>query len=229
MAYVRSRKFCCCLPVRFGVFVMSLFAMLFGGAVAVYAWVQVIHLKDQAVIANREKYSLIANAVVWSLISLASIFGFIGTIIKNRSFVSAYSTMLFVLLGFNIGSGILYIHSLFQSDVEDRNINQCIAGSTSTLKKETCRAGFKVGRTVLIVVYIVVWLFMLYGCMIVANYVGQLSEEEDLDNARAISAPAPVAPAYPQTTYGEYNTAPAMTQQYPYAAPQNSFGKETYV
>ena len=32
MVYVRSRKFCCCLPVRFGVFCESLLGMAVGAA-----------------------------------------------------------------------------------------------------------------------------------------------------------------------------------------------------
>ena len=41
MAYVRSRKFCCCLPVRFGVFCMALIGLVGGGFFGVAGWTQV--------------------------------------------------------------------------------------------------------------------------------------------------------------------------------------------
>lgn len=44
MVYVRSRKFCCCLPVRFGVFVMALLGIFGGGAVSVVGWLQIKQL-----------------------------------------------------------------------------------------------------------------------------------------------------------------------------------------
>ena len=41
MVYVRSRKFCCCLPVRFGVFCESILGIAVGGFFAVAAWLQI--------------------------------------------------------------------------------------------------------------------------------------------------------------------------------------------
>ena len=39
--YVRSRKFCCCLPVRFGVFCESLLGIAIGGFLSVAAFLEV--------------------------------------------------------------------------------------------------------------------------------------------------------------------------------------------
>ena len=44
MPYVRSRKFCCCLPVRFGVFCESLLGIAIGGFIGVVGWIEVSKL-----------------------------------------------------------------------------------------------------------------------------------------------------------------------------------------
>ena len=38
MGYVRSRKFCCCLPVRFGVFCSAFIGLIAGGAFGGFGW-----------------------------------------------------------------------------------------------------------------------------------------------------------------------------------------------
>ena len=44
MGYVRSRKFCCCLPVRFGVFVMSILGIIAGGVIGAIGWYKTGHI-----------------------------------------------------------------------------------------------------------------------------------------------------------------------------------------
>ena len=46
MVYVRSRKFCCCLPVRFGLFCISILGIIGGGLVSVGGWLQIKQLRE---------------------------------------------------------------------------------------------------------------------------------------------------------------------------------------
>ena len=52
MPYVRSRKFCCCLPVRFGVFCESLLGIGVGGLFGIAAWVEISKLSECSTILN---------------------------------------------------------------------------------------------------------------------------------------------------------------------------------
>lgn len=52
MVTVRSRKFCCCLPVRFGVICMALLGLAFGIALCTIGWFQVNELSESIVIAT---------------------------------------------------------------------------------------------------------------------------------------------------------------------------------
>ena len=50
--YVRSRKFCCCLPVRFGVFCESLLGIAIGGFFGVAAWIEIAQLSESPAAAS---------------------------------------------------------------------------------------------------------------------------------------------------------------------------------
>ena len=46
MTYTRSRKFCCCLPVRFGVFCEALLGLLLGGFAAIAGWLEISQMSE---------------------------------------------------------------------------------------------------------------------------------------------------------------------------------------
>lgn len=76
MVYVRSQKFCCCLPVRFGVFVMTLAGTLFGGFVAVAAWIAFSKTHENPEAYDQDqKIGVIIQAVAYTLLALVSLFG----------------------------------------------------------------------------------------------------------------------------------------------------------
>ena len=50
MPYVRSRKFCCCLPVRFGVFCEIILGIAVGGFFSVAAWLQINKFSEYRVL-----------------------------------------------------------------------------------------------------------------------------------------------------------------------------------
>lgn len=56
MVYVRSRKFCCCLPVRFGVFVIAILGIIGGGLVSVGGWLQIKRLREFQTLVRKTKF-----------------------------------------------------------------------------------------------------------------------------------------------------------------------------
>ncbi|KAI0056130.1 hypothetical protein BV25DRAFT_1646828 [Artomyces pyxidatus] len=216
MAYVRSRKFCCCLPVRFGVFVMTLIGLLGGTIVAAAGWYHTGH-KDNVNLTKNQEISLIISSVAYTALAIISLFGLIGVFAKNRGYVSLYSTLVWCHLGVNIATGVYFIYTLFHQ-VGDNDVNNCVGSSTDKIKQDACKAAFDVGRGITIGLYVFFWLIELWGCIIVADYVSQLEEEEALDWRKdappAVSPGASVPPM--ATTYGA---------QYAFSASENSYGK----
>ncbi|GJE92460.1 hypothetical protein PsYK624_086140 [Phanerochaete sordida] len=95
-----SKHFCCCIPVRFGVFVFSLFHFLAEGVCAAIVWFwlhlalkgEVVDGNDWSQINNAGKISLGVIAGVFSLLALIAFGGWIGSIARSRALVKIYST-----------------------------------------------------------------------------------------------------------------------------------------
>jgi len=222
MVYVRSRKFCCCLPVRFGVFIMSLGSTLFSGFIATVAIIAIIRNNHHELdLDHNQRIGMFALAGIYSAFALFSLMGFFGCLARKRGLVLAYSWLSYILLALSVGVGILNIYHLFHKD-NSKTIDDCVKGindktdtdfnATDSLCKNGTKVistGIAVAATIVLVIY---WLVTLYGCHIISSYVGQLSEEEDAEE-RSAPPPMVVAPgAGPQPTY------------YPFNAPQNAYG-----
>ncbi|KAF7303749.1 hypothetical protein MIND_00604500 [Mycena indigotica] len=224
MAYVRTRHFCCCLPVRLGVFLLSLGIALLGGAVSVLAWMEVTKLHENPLPKNDE-ISLYIHAVMFSVLCIVGAFGFFGALTKQRGLVSVFGTMLALHLGFSIATGIYTLYTLFKRSNQAALI-VCINNSvdpTDPAAAVRCQNGFKYLKIVSIVSYCLSWLIELYAVLVVTSYVKQLKEEEEA-NVMHPSASASMSSYYqPNATY-----APPATQPnaYPFNQPSQAYGHQ---
>jgi hypothetical protein len=92
MTYVPSRTFCCCLPVRFGVFIITLLGMAGGVAFGGLGWYEVVKLsKYKSIILYQSFFlhigttesqltqfsqaALYIHAILYSLLAIMSVFG----------------------------------------------------------------------------------------------------------------------------------------------------------
>ncbi|KAF8066826.1 hypothetical protein FPV67DRAFT_1417158 [Lyophyllum atratum] len=203
MAYIRSRKFCCCIPVRFGVFILSLLGVAGGILVCIVGWMAVSQLWKHP-LPVPDTVGLWLHASLFTILTLLSLFGFIGCLIKSRNSVHAYSVGLLVTLLLSIASGAYSLWALFNKNSQQA-VDKCLNGQADSLTQAVCKNGVNAYKGFTIAIYIVIWLFMIYAYVIVDNYVEQLDDEMSVKETRqminAISQPrvtvAPVAvPAY---------------------------------
>jgi len=207
MVYIRARKFCCCLPVRFGVFVMSSLGTIGGGLVCAAGWVQIVQL-TQHPLSQMDVIALWIQTIMYTILAVVSLFGFIGACIKYRSFISLYFTMLAAHFVFSIIAGTYYLYALFHIDGQEA-VESCINGSNDELTKEFCGEGRGLLKGIVVAIFVVIWLLELYGCIIVNNYIEQLAEEESMSYPPMSSKPH-VGPI-PITTYNSYGAGYAFT------------------
>jgi len=175
-ALAPTRTFCCCLPVRFGVFIMTILGMLGGAAFAIFGWVESVKLKGS--LSKTNEIALYIHSILYTLLAIMSLFGFIGAIGKRRTLVSVFFSMLVAHTTFSIFSGAFVLYNLFNREGADA-VQQCITGTATEagLSEAQCRHGFDVIKGIAVGIFIVVWLFEIWGCFITNSYVGQLDDE----------------------------------------------------
>ncbi|KAI0764920.1 hypothetical protein C8Q74DRAFT_1284728 [Fomes fomentarius] len=220
-----SRHFCCCIPVRFGVFVLTLLSFLSAGFGAVVLWAAVhLIVTDQLdkvektlddeqkrafdALMHQSKWIFIVAAILTTIVALFSFFGFVGSVIRNRRMVKAYSVMTvisFILSTISTGFTLYVVwrNKPFCTTID--NNTSCIS---STLNK-----GGKIGFTV---GYLFVWFIELYIVVIIRRYVEQLEEEREYRHEFRLNP----------TTGGTYEAKEGLLTQghYPYSDSSNAFG-----
>ncbi|RDB26774.1 hypothetical protein Hypma_005290 [Hypsizygus marmoreus] len=225
MAYIRSRTFCCCIPVRFGVFILSLVGVIGSILCCAAGWVQVTRLRNNPVPPpTADVVAIWLHSSLFTLLAILSLFGFIGCLIKSRNSVRAYSFGLILFLGLSIASGAYALHTLFTSDPLVV-INSCINTPGANLTWDACKANIKVYKGISVTLYILMWLLMIYAYVIVDNYVEQLDDEMAATETRqminAISQPQ-VNVAVP--TYASFGNPPNTANGYTFAHHNQSYG-----
>ncbi|KAJ7502792.1 hypothetical protein B0H11DRAFT_1986377 [Mycena galericulata] len=180
---VQSRKFCCCIPVRFGVVVIGIIGLAGGGIIAVAGLIQ----------ADRSpgsKLAYIIQIIVYGLLAILSVFGIIGAIFRKRGLIRAYFAMLTVHVLFSVASGVFSLYRFFQDAPAD--VQTCINKSTDSTVINACQKGMSVMKGVMVAVFVFVWLMEIWGCIIVNNYSKQLGQEQEVaQKARDYEASRP--------------------------------------
>jgi len=217
MSYVRSHTFCCCLPVRFGVFLLSILALGGGGFLSAMGWIQISHLKQHP-LGKTDEISLWVQTSVFSLLAVLAIFGFFGAMIKSRGMVSGFASGIAIHLGLSIAAGCFSIYTMFARNSQEA-LDNCInkADDDSDATVQSCKKGLILIKALVVAIYVLVWFIQLYAYFVVERYVDQLDEELMLEN-----------PIMPRTMVlqvgGPQVTAGFPPGTYPFTDPSQAFG-----
>jgi hypothetical protein len=212
--------------VRFGVFMIALLALvssLFFGFVFI-ATVLLQGHNNVVALTQQSKLIFIINGAYYAIVALVSLIGLIGALGRKRGLISTYASFLWVAFFVHLGLGAYAIYRI----IEDFNAdNDDICSSTN---KTDC-LNAKTSKIVYISVIAGSSLIYLYGAIIVNRYKHQLDDEDSESWANGPQyqkrfSGAPVPEAHPLSAGHPYGPRPVSGghHQYPYAAPQNSYG-----
>jgi len=133
---------------------------------------------------------------LYLIIALCSLFGFIGSIVRNVRAVRTYSIMSYILFALTTAVSVLMIINLFKRHPNGLCTPVLIGNGPAT----NCTTLDGTTKA-LIVVMIVLSLFLqLYICIVIRRYVQQLEEEQAYGRSSkypmGTAVPAPVTHSY---------------------------------
>ncbi|KAI0782731.1 hypothetical protein C8Q75DRAFT_811489 [Abortiporus biennis] len=227
-----SRHFCCCIPVRVAVFVLSLASLIFGGLCSVAIWIIVHDIEtgktigdvDLSKIDNKGKIVFIVAGVITTIITLISLFGFIGAVIRNRKFVKIYSFMTWLVFLFYCAAAGFFFYGIFSG----KNLFPgCEVTNIETNVTTDCTIKLPLWQKIVSVACVIVSLFLsLYIAIVIGRYGHQLEDEEwkhDYKLAKNANNNTTYTPTYYPPTAQEQGLL-APTGHYPYSDAAHSFG-----
>ncbi|KAF4563365.1 hypothetical protein EYR36_003808 [Pleurotus pulmonarius] len=161
--------FCCCLPVRVGVLIMSFLGMLLSGILSIILWFEVASTPDMT---SGEKAAFVCAGLVETLL-----FAFCRC---NRSKATLRDDIcLFYILPFVLNVGVaIWLLWLVTHGTENAAVNACQRTIQNPDAQNQCIGLLKVAKGVYIGIALVVLLAELYGAFIVARYVNQIQREK---------------------------------------------------
>lgn len=128
-----------------------------------------------------KKVSLAISITVYALLALLSVLGFIGALARRLHLIKIYFGMLLAHLIFSIAIGGFAIFRVFRdSSSYFQDCLQSQAASASGNQTKVCSDGVKIVKGVTITLFVVLWLFEIWGCVIVSNYSKQLAAEKSV-------------------------------------------------
>ncbi|KZS98322.1 hypothetical protein SISNIDRAFT_481074 [Sistotremastrum niveocremeum HHB9708] len=230
-----SKHFCCCIPVRLGVFVMSLVETIVTGGLAALFFLSARELWSGSVtvdgkeihVSKGTEIGILVVGVVFTIFCLLSIFGFIGAITRRRGLIKSYAFLLNITFLLNLLATAYVLFLVFHTSDADL-VADCQSALRNTGSQDQCTnlpGHRKVYEAIVSVILIFHLFWYFYGCIIVHRYVKQLTIEQEfaMYNRRG---PSPINGPDSKGTYFPVDpvNAPLPQSGYPYMDPHHSFG-----
>ncbi|TFK44438.1 hypothetical protein BDQ12DRAFT_661196 [Crucibulum laeve] len=203
-----AAKFLCCLPLRFGVLLISFLQFLASGATAGLVWWLLWYTNEHSVseITQSMKISIIITGSVSTLGALIGLFGFLGAILRKSGLVLTFLFVLYLVLGLQIAGTIYFLITFYKT--RGQSLEECVNVSISRSGISVCNALEEYKK-------------ISQGGMIVSLIVPILVQ---------ILFKAPSQTEVYQPVKPTDDSFPALTQpntKYPYADASNSFGRSS--
>jgi len=219
-------KFCCCLPVRLGVLILSAIQSLLSGVLAAFCWFAFFNKSEQ--LTQKIKIGVVVLACVETLAALIAFGGFLGAIFKKQQGVRLYSWMLNFQFGFQLVFSIISL-IFFYMESKAEFIKNCIDGSTDQTVIDNCNQTAGLSKPLVAAGVAVSLLIQLWFCWIVAAYAKQLRDRETV-HTRAMMLDTSSEFKYEAARAHSEDTLRPLNAEgsYPYAHPSHSYGKSSF-
>jgi len=168
-------RFCCCLPVRICVIIMSLLGILLSGVLSVILWFEVSRGVDS--FTSKQRAAIIGGGIVETLFFLISIVGLVGAIVRKLSFITPYAVGLYIHFLINLSVAIYLLVFILRTTNADI-VTLCQNALKDQQSKHQCSSLFDSIRGVYAGLASFILVVELYGSIVATRYYYQLRGEK---------------------------------------------------
>lgn len=224
-----AQKFCFCIPVRFGVFVLSFWSLIASGLCSGLGWAIIAKGDKNSVYLSKSlRTNIIIASVMFTIFALVAVAGLVGSLIRSRKLVRMFTVFLWIQLVASLAYFIAFTVALFDKQFQDTLVKQCVAQvntnngtahadpslPTHEEVEKGCGSVFGVSKVLFFVSYAIFFFLTLYSCVICHRYGSQLAQEKEMRIQIASS----------NSSVREFNSGASTYSEYPYTQPENRFG-----
>jgi len=170
----RRPRFCCCLPVRICVIIMSLLGILLSGMLSVVLWFEVSRADT---LTSEQRGSFIGGAIVETFFFFISVVGLVGAIVRKQSFVTAYAIGLYIHFLINLSVAIYLLFVILHTTNAD-TVTLCQNVLKNEQAKDQCGSLFDSIRGLYAGLASFILVVELYGSIVATRYVFQIRREK---------------------------------------------------
>ncbi|KAG7095134.1 hypothetical protein E1B28_005915 [Marasmius oreades] len=171
------KTFCGFLPLRYGVFALSMMMMSGAIIVTITAWAQVMQLAAHPVPLSDET-ALFFHSIIFTLLAMFGVLGIVAALLKKRPVLILFLALLVLHLFVGICAGAFVLSVLFRGNPPEA-VKRCLNGAKDSLTNTVCANGIAIQKPVAVILYIASWLLETYTAMMIYSFVRQLAQESD--------------------------------------------------
>ncbi|KAI0300984.1 hypothetical protein B0F90DRAFT_1574850, partial [Multifurca ochricompacta] len=169
-------RFCCCLPVRACVIIMSLLGLLLSGILSIILWFEVASAYSFTLFPTRLR-AFIGGAIIETLFFLISALGLIGGIVRKQTFVTAYAIGLYIHFVINLSVAGYLLFAILHATRSD-TVTLCQHALKNSQTQDQCETLFDTIRGVYAGLASIILIIELYGAIVATRYVYQVRGEK---------------------------------------------------
>ncbi|KAK7056666.1 hypothetical protein VNI00_002383 [Paramarasmius palmivorus] len=182
-----TRHFCCCLPVRLGVFIASILGFLGSGIGAIFLWINLAKLRNQPYHDQATEITYWVTSASVTLLCIVTFIGLIGTFLKSYRTMRFYFGNLIVTFIISSILGVISLVAIFRVP-KDTLIDDCLHKEDGTLDPDLdrtkCEGVVIAVKIIFAAVYSAILLLQIFIIILVQRYSEQLKDEEYTTNAK---------------------------------------------
>ncbi|GAA5897907.1 hypothetical protein JCM8208_003189 [Rhodotorula glutinis] len=186
---VRHRRFCCCVPVRWGVLLLA----LVGATIAACMGIAAIQRLFSPEINPWRAWLEVASIVLWFSLVVLCLYGWAGGISQKRKWVEWFYELVWWHLWLNVFVGIYLLVVLALPTSKALSARICSKLALEALDAELlvdltaeipsrvsikCFAGVRSGLILLDLAWTIAILIQLWLCLVIGHYLDELADRE---------------------------------------------------